>query len=273
MSLTRWHFPRQVLMLLVVVGLRLRGGTLLLPPRAVTRRREATPWAPTVAIHRTLCRLAQVCLWRDEFSRKLIGEGEVVPDIAFSASSPASGLPVDQRTDLVVSLRGKRSEPSPGWFSTVARFADESGLRICTLAQVAGDVSRAQEVAARFPGAVMHPWDDDHLTQEGVAMSAYSRARIVISDRLHVLILASICGAIPVEIVSEPATKVRTHFETIGYRGASHDFQGDEDSALNFLRRTMARQDELSSALVSARVALLEARESFTKHLRTRATQ
>ena len=261
-SLARWHFPRQLALLVAVIGLRLRGGSLLLPPRAVTRRGEAAPWAPTVALHRAICRLSQECYWRDQFSCDLIRAGELVPDIAFSTHSSAPSI--DERTDLIVSLRGKRPEPPPEWYSTVARFAAESGLRIRTLAQVSGDATRAREVAARLPDAAMHPWNEDHIAQERTAMSAYSRARLVISDRLHVLILASSTGAVPVEMVPGPSPKVRSHFETIGYPDASFDYQGDDGSALAFLRRALGREDELAAALSCARDRLELARRSFS---------
>ena len=68
-------------------------------------------------------------------------------------------------------------------------------------------------------------WFDD-LAHEELLRDLYGQARAVISDRLHVLILSSLSGTVPVELVENPAEKVRIHREQRGVPAVSVDARG-----------------------------------------------
>lgn len=222
--LDRANVRRQAVLLLACAVAKAKGGVVILPPRAVARRVEVRPWGPTVALHRLSCRLADVVLWRDQRSRQHLGIGDTTPDIGFAADL-RDGLPWAERNILLVTLRGKRSTPPPEWFDGVRAYCDANSLRITTFAQVRGDEDRAKELAQGL-GAEHFPWTLDDLAHEEGLRSLYGQARAVISDRLHVLILSSLSGTVPVELVEDPSEKVRIHFQQIGVRAVSADARG-----------------------------------------------
>ncbi|WP_194765120.1 polysaccharide pyruvyl transferase family protein [Microbacterium sp. UFMG61] len=215
--LDRGNGLRELVFLAETIIVRLKGGVVVRPPRGI----RAPSW-PALAIHRLAARLSQVTLWRDGATITRAGYGTLAPDIGFSAGARA-GLAWSERTELLVSLRGARPLPDAAWIRAVREAADAAGLTIRTVVQVREDEDRAREIA-RLLGGTFDAWGDtDSVTQEEVLRDRYDAAQIVISDRMHVLVLAALSGAIPVELVPSPTAKIADAFAAVGLEGISVD--------------------------------------------------
>lgn len=245
--LDRGNGIRELVFLAETIIVRLKGGVVVRPPRGI----RAPSW-PALAIHRLAARLSQFALWRDASTMALARRGRLVPDIGFSAGRQA-GLPWEERTELLVSLRGARPLPDAAWLSAVRECAERSGLSIRTVVQVREDEDRARELAQRLGGAFT-PWGDtDPLLQEERLRERYSAARIVISDRMHVLVLAALSGAVPLELVPRPTRKIADAFAAIGLDGVSFDATAIEPAQLReVLHATRARAAEVAERVQRA---------------------
>jgi hypothetical protein len=257
--LGREHLKSEVVFFLIVLGLRLRGGRIVRPPRA------AGEYDPLTAFfYRLSARISHVVLWRDRPSLEKLHVGELSPDTAF-AEPPVGGMPHPERRAILVTMRGKRPLPADEWFDGIAGFARANGLTIITMSQVDEDEERSAELAARFGSSIAEhrPWGErSDLEQEQAVRELYRECAYAISDRLHVLILASKAGATPVEIAPSPAAKIRTHFETVGYDGLSLDSSHATAGQIEaFLATQSGRNPELLGTLARAQTAL-EARIS-----------
>lgn len=244
------HLKSEVVFLLIALLVRIRGGKIIRPPRAVGEYSSLVGF-----IYRLSARLSQEVLWRDRASLAKMKVGRLVPDTAFSEPR-VEGKDASDRDYMIVSLRGKRSLPSSEWFDGVRRFSVDSGLRIKLVSQVDEDEKRSAELAERFGDELSDylPWGDrSDLEQEIFVRDLYKGAALVLSDRLHVLILASIAGAQPSEVVPRPKAKVEQHFAVAGYDGVSLDSEGaSADAIAEFLEIQRSRTRELDIALTQA---------------------
>lgn len=263
--LDRASARREAGLLALALATRVKGGVVILPPRAAVR-----PDRLTLFLHRQICRLSNVVLWRNIDSELVVGVGAPSPDIAFSAGV-REGLPSLERENLVISLRGHRPVPSDDWFTGISEFAEQNGLSVVTLSQVFGDEGRNAEVAGRLGGTHI-PWaEGGDLDHEARVRDVYDNSRLVVSDRLHVLIIASLSGAVPAEIVVDPAPKVRTHFERIGFYGVSLDANGASSSSISdHLQTQIARSAELRLRVDAAADELAQSREKVQQLINDR---
>jgi hypothetical protein len=248
------ELPRELKMLALTAVVRLAGGAVVRAPRAV----RAHAW-PTLVVHRLAAALSTSAMWRDRRSAELVGVGEDRPDIGFSERM-SSGMPWEHRSVLGVSLRGPRPAPSEEWVEGVRAFADRAGLRIQTFAQVKLDERRAAELAERLGGEHL-PWagDRDLLAQERYLRQVYGGARVVVSDRLHVLVVALLCGAVVAEVADAPTSKVSDHFAQIGVDRISYDVRTrGAPGVAAFLEGQVARRQEVLDHLAAARAELAE---------------
>lgn len=244
---------RQIAYLVFAATTRAKGGAVVLPPRAVAR----DAFRPSVWVHRLTCRLSQHVWWRNARSVEAVGCGTLAPDVAFS--EPTYWDDAVARSKLVVSMRGPRPWPGDQLLKAIRSFADESGLEIVCVPQVRQDEERARELASALGGEYL-PWGDrSDVDHEAALRSLYRETAITVSDRLHVLILAALGGAVPAELAPGPAPKVREHFEAIGYRGTSMDSaMADDEQAVAFLRNAYSRSAEIRTAVQTARATLTE---------------
>ncbi len=249
--LDRGNGLREIVFLAETLIVRLKGGVVVRPPRGI---RAATN--PALWIHARAARLSQVALWRDRASAKLAGGRRVVPDIGFAAGIRA-GVPEAERDELIISLRGARPMPDEAWIEAVRSVAADEGLRIRTVVQVREDEDRARELAQAL-GGTFEPWaDTDAVTQEAQLRDRYDRARLVISDRMHVLVLAALSGAVPAELVPRPTAKIAAAFEVIGLRGITRDAEGADTVTLAaFLRAQLERNAEVIARVSAAETEL-----------------
>ena len=259
--LGREHLKSELVFLLMVLIVRVRRGLVFRPPRAVGDYDRLVG-----AIYRLSSRLSHFVLWRDQTSLERIGIGDLVPDTAF-AEPVQSGEPPHQRQTLLISMRGKRPFPPPQWFAAVKNFAATQGLRVAVASQVDEDETRSRDIADRLGHDIAHhvPWGArSDLEQERMMRALYEECTVVISDRLHVLILAAQAGAQPVELASRPRPKVATHFATIGMADVSFDVERAETSGIvEFLEQQSPRRGELTTRMSAARTELNQYVDAF----------
>jgi hypothetical protein len=79
-------------------------------------------------------------------------------------------------------------------------------------------VEIARKLNAR---SVVWPDETSHFEQEKILTEIYLKTKLVLSDRLHVLIAAYSKGAIPANILSVPSQKVQHHFSVLNLNNIS----------------------------------------------------
>lgn len=262
--LDRGNVLRELVFLAETALVRLKRGVVVRPPRGAR-----APTEPAAKIHGLAARLSQVALWRDRWSAGRIGGGIVVPDIGFAAGI-RPGAPWDARGEVIVSLRGGRPYPSADWIASVRATAERAGLRIRTVVQVREDEDRSRELAAAL-GGDFEPWGErDALDQEALLRERYENARLVISDRMHVLVLAALSGAVPVELVAHPTQKISEAFAAIDLHGLSQDASGLDPATMErFLEASLDRAAEVSARVREAADALAAAESSMRARIET----
>lgn len=245
--LDRGNGLRELVFLAETLIVRLKGGVVARPPRGIR-----APTNPSLWLHTRAARLSQVALWRDEASAAIAGGGRVVPDIGFAAGV-RDGRPWRERDELLVSLRGTRPLPDGAWLEAVRAIAAAEGLRIRTVVQVREDEERARELAAAL-GGECEPWGDrDPLAQESLLRERYDGARLVISDRMHVLVLAALSGAVPAELVPNPTRKITEAFAAAGLRDITLDAATSNAADMRqFLRAQLGREAEVRDCMRDA---------------------
>lgn len=242
---------REFIFLVETVLVRLKRGVVVRPPRGIRAASNPSTW-----LHARAARLSQLALWRDASSAAIVGGGAVVPDIGF-ATRVHRVKPAGVRDELVVSLRGHRAIPNTDWVDAVRATANEAGLRLRTVVQVREDEARARELAEAL-GAQFDPWGDtDSVIHEQNLRERYSRARLVISDRMHVLVLAAVDGAAPAELVPAPSGKITAAFATVGIHDISLDASQVGPAEMRaFLEAQMARSAAIGERVEAARQRL-----------------
>ncbi|QEV99026.1 polysaccharide pyruvyl transferase family protein [Microbacterium caowuchunii] len=238
--LDRGNTLRELVFLAETLMVRLKRGVVVRPPRGIR-----APTNPAVWLHARAAQLSQFALWRDAASARTVGGNRIVPDIGFAAGV-RPGNPWEDRDELIVSLRGTRPHPGTVWIDAIRTTAEAEGLRIRTVVQVREDEERARKLAEQL-GGVFEAWGDtDAVVQEEQLRERYAGARLVISDRMHVLILAALSGAVPVELVPHPTRKIAEAFATVGLRDISVDAAShDANSMVGLLRTQLGRAAEV----------------------------
>jgi hypothetical protein len=221
------------------------GGGLQGPPRLTERLKM-----------RTSAALAERVVWRDARTAAWFGCGEVMPDWAFAL--PPSGRPSAGRRRLAVSIRGDRPGPPPSWLTAAARWARGAGLEPVAVSQVRIDDDHARTAAAQMECEALTWGAETHLEQEQRVRDAYAGCAIVLSDRLHVLILAMIEGAVPACLLPVAEDKIDRHLQAAGYQGAAANVQGWPEARLGkALDHAMTRAPEAAAARLDAQERVL----------------
>lgn len=241
----------EIVYLLLAAVIRLRGGVVIRPPRGIGKTHPAT-----VAVHRLSSSISNITLWRNEKSLKIVGVGQPSPDTAFQEPRLWEASWKD-RLILGISMRGKRPYPSSSWFLAVKNLADEMGLQIVVFSQVREDESCTKRIAETL-GAQSLLWGDASDTEhEDRLKSFYQTVRVVVSDRLHVLVLGLLAGAVPIEFADTPADKVSIHFSQIGVEGVSLDSRVcDQHGLVRAVENLANKRSEVQVKLDQANQAL-----------------
>lgn len=227
------------------------------------------PRKGSTAALKAVLRQCAVVSWRDEPSREATGTGLITPDWAFSEGSTAGDRHSRERNRVVVSMRVDRPAPTAEWIGHVRRAADSSGCSITVFSQVHRDNERAVELAARFGAdAEIVVWESgSHAEWENTARELYSRARFVVSDRLHALIIGATEGAVPIGFTVPEPEKLR---RTLGAAGLGEfafalDSSDDVSERLDTLIRSAG---EVDTAVSAARVQISSLQQQIAARLR-----
>ena len=222
---------RQALMhaalLPALAAIRARGSSVI---RIGVGTRDFTPvWGRLI----WLTTLFGTNIWRDAYSRDQFRRGTIAPDWAFGEAAPA-GDPSTGRTHLAVTLRSDRQAPTDAWIQGVRSAAAELRLRLVVVTQVRRDGPTDQLLASRL-GCEHRAWPDDrsHSDQESVVRATYKASCVVISDRLHALVMALTEGAIPTGVVEHPNAKAKRHFAVVDLAELFADVDGQSISAIH----------------------------------------
>jgi polysaccharide pyruvyl transferase WcaK-like protein len=212
-------------------------------------------------IFERLFRSADMVIWRDTRSSANLGKAPSMPDWAFAVGSQNAGT---DRPSLGVSLRFDRDAPSEAWISRVRLIADRLMLEPVVVAQVKRDSERAEELAIALGGRAVPYRAGTHSGQEEVVRTEYRKMNFVLSDRLHVLIMAATEGAIPLAWCESTTGKIGRHFDVVGLTWVADSDNADLDTLdrdrLHEMRRDVARATgEAREALeaVATKVRLL----------------
>lgn len=196
-----------------------------------------SPIASGPQLARLALRLASLVTWRDPESAAAMKVGAVAPDWGFYAQEVQESRPDETRPFLAISLRGDRPAPSEAWVDAVRELAVEAGLTPLMVVQVKRDTDRANELQQRLGSdAQVNLWSEGtHEDREREVREIYRGSRAVVSDRLHVLILAITEGASPIGFTPGAVEKVQRSLEPVGY-GISCFSAGDASPAENVTR-------------------------------------
>ena len=233
--------------------------------------RESTAWRHPIAAVLRLCHMVS---WRDARSRSIMGLGTVTPDWAFALGSPDELLfdAERPRPRLAIAFRqglshAARDKPSDEWVDTVRWIAGELGLEPVVVAQIERDGPLAIELADRLGcEAVVWP-DDNHARQEERLRAVYRDSALVLSDRLHAVVIAATEGCVPIALNTGPMDKVTRTLEgaDIPRTSVPRDL-ADRDAALAVIRDALVRRPAIMAAVSTARTRL----DALTETLRQR---
>lgn len=192
--------------------------------------------------------------WRDTASHQYFKIGQVMPDWGFRESSDHANRGASDRHRVVLSYRSDRPRLSEATTSAISQFTEQAGLNLVVVTQVLRDEEAGSQLADEL-GAEFIGWPDSrsHAEQEALLREVYREAAIVVSDRLHVLIVAATEGAIPFSIVNYSESKVARHFAAIGYPNVTLNTAGMEaPQIVALLIEQTKRSAEISRAVETA---------------------
>lgn len=186
-------WPKSLANLLNAVAVRLSGGRVLVLGRAVRGSACAAR-----SIERLLARTATLCVVRDHETVAILrGPAMMAPDLAFSEPSTVLDDSPSRRDRLALSFRGDRPPPTD-LVRSLAEQAIAIGLRPLLVTQVGSDHALHAALSADL-GLEHLGWDEPSARDQLARVrSAYLTSAIVVSDRLHALILATTAGAVPI---------------------------------------------------------------------------
>jgi hypothetical protein len=195
--------------------------------------------------------------WRDGKSQAWTGVGETMPDWGFVDPGPADWQATRQklidnppvRDKIVVSIRYDRPLPSSNWIEGMCEICRKAKLEPVVATQVRRDAARSKELAMAL-GASEVEWPENasHSEQEIRLRELYRTAALVVSDRLHVLILGFAEGAVPFNLTEYPDHKTGRHFDVIGYaESAVNCVNASAAEIEGFLADALGRAQEMST--------------------------
>lgn len=192
---------------------------------------------------------AAVMSWRDQGSRDAVGFGDYAPDWAYALGTPVSEWAASaDRPYVAVTLRFDRPWPGDAWIAAVRAFADTTGTRLVTLAQVGRDAPRAVRMAEALGGEYLVPPSMRHDDLDAHVRAVHRRSLAVISDRAHGLIIGATEGAYPLGSGSDPQ-KISRLLAAVGLGS----LVGRYDEFPEFAARFDAHVDSLGPAINAAR--------------------
>ncbi|SDM76872.1 Polysaccharide pyruvyl transferase family protein WcaK [Cryobacterium flavum] len=218
--------------------------------------------------------LSNVSLWRDAATAGYLGQGSIMPDLAFAGSSAdSSGADAGataRRDVLVVSMRSDLEYPSAAWLAGVRAVAADNGLQIWCVTQVLRDDDKCGQLAADLGGEALRWNGTGHDEQEQRLRALYRRAALTVSDRLHVLVGALTEGAVPAALlVDAKSDKIARHFAAAGLHDVSIVSAGLAAAEIaERLQNLLGRRTAILAGLVEAQHELQTVRRLLDEVLR-----
>jgi len=199
--------------------------------------------------------------YRTESSFLRFGNGEVIPDLGFYRFDPTQ---LGDRNYICLSFRGDRNLFNDETLIALKDFSKEKKLKICVVVQVRMDNLSAMNLRDKFSDHGMKIetilWHDNvsHSDQEKEVNRLYKKAKLTISDRLHVLIAAANNGSIPICIAPYYSSKIENHFNVINF--SRNVFKQKESIAETkaLLELSLKRDNEISKRMIVAKNVLEE---------------
>lgn len=162
------------------------------------------------------------------------------------------------RVTLGLSLRGDRAYPTAAWLASVREAAQRLGLEIVALAQVERDSLYAQRLASDLGGRAVVFDGRSHREQELVVRTEYGRMRVLLSDRLHSLLIAATEGAVPLGWCEAATTKIARHFEPLGMPWVAVTPGHEADALAQLDQQTLDTLEEQGRKRTAAARTLVE---------------
>ncbi|MGY1749252.1 glycosyltransferase [Modestobacter sp. SYSU DS0511] len=249
-QLTLIGMKEHISMLPVVLAARLRGKAVV---RLGVGSRNFSP-LPRLLVRPSIA-ASNLTLWRDEGTSRYMRGGSM-PDLAFNEGSPVPAMPSSGgRGLLVVSMRADRAPTPPNWYAAVNQTADRLGLKVLAVSQVLRDNPKTLELAQHL-GAEAVTWSGErHGDQEAYLRSIYRETRLVVSDRLHVLVAGLTEGAVPAALLTDDSDKIERHFAAAGIHDVALRLHPEAapEVASDWLTHVAGRRAELLTQLEVAR--------------------
>ncbi|MGB3484616.1 MAG: hypothetical protein WBB07_20660 [Mycobacterium sp.] len=255
---------RQIKLLPLVLGTRLRGGQVL---RLGMAMRAMNP--VYFKYLRLLFRLSTEVRWRDSTTKTAFLFGSVSPDWAFGWPPSGTQLVDNDRPLIAVTYREDRDSPSDTLLESLRALAHASSRRLVVVTQVRRDGVRSAELATRL-NAELIPWPADRtlLDHENVLREIYQNSVLVVSDRLHALIVGMTEGAVPLCVTDRAETKIGRHFDAVGFPRSTVSLEVIPNSLDTIFEEQMARCAEAQTVTQAAWNDL----NDLTAHLELLAT-
>lgn len=213
-----------------------------------------------IYVWKKIFKITDKIFWRTYDSHNKFEIGDVIPDLAFY-DIDKEAIKNTKRKYLAISMRGAHSKPSDKWYFLVKEIAKINNLQIIVVPQVRIDNDRCKEIGDKL-NAECFLWShsDSHNDQEAIVKNIYSNSLLIISDRLHALILAYSRGAIPVNLLTTNKEKVQHHFDVIGFKNVNYliDDSLRKEKVLEDIQYKVACREEYIDVLLNANAQLEE---------------
>ncbi|MDN4475410.1 polysaccharide pyruvyl transferase family protein [Demequina sp. SYSU T00192] len=156
---------------------------------------------PHRLLNRALVTHARFACLRDLASSEALGaDVRFEPDLGFGEADRAGGDAAGTRRRYVAfSLRSGKDEPR-GMLEAARDWCAETGLELAFVTQVGRDDERHARLSREL-GGVHVGWDGaGHAAQLDEVARVYRESALIVSDRLHAVVLGSTCGATPIAL-------------------------------------------------------------------------
>jgi hypothetical protein len=222
---------------------------------------------PMVRMERYLLNRCTLHTVRDVQSAEVLRTPcRVEPDLGFVSDHRA---PVQvRRRYLAVSLRDDRPIDDET-LSQLAREAQRRSLALIFVTQVTRDDTRHVRWAARLGAEVCSWTDESYVEQVERVLEVYRASSLVVSNRLHALVLGMSCGATALPLVSHDDAKLLPTLRVVDpdlpafHPGERLDEAADAASC---------RADAQATGTAMARARLEALGEQVRRHVRPRST-
>lgn len=203
--------------------------------------------------------------WRDEKSRLRAGFGGQQPDWALGEGG--DGVQNGARTMLAVSMRSDHRVPGRSFRDLIRGIAEAGGLDIIVVSQVERDNDAALRLAKDLGGVATLTFDDPHHARhEARVRETYAKSAVVVSDRLHSLVIGITEGAIPVALSADYPEKAARTLATAGFEDlvASGEDELEMDSIMGAVQKQVQDRSGYDDALKDARSAIVDVRRRIS---------